>query len=62
MYFRLTGASGFFAVVVEEELKSLLKLRDGWREGGKERRHRDSYADTSSSSGVRSQRLTVMGL
>lgn len=32
LYFMLTGASGFFAVVLDEELKSLLKLRDVARE------------------------------
>lgn len=46
LYFRFTGASGFLAVAPDEELKSLLKLRDE----GEERRHTDSYADTSGSS------------
>lgn len=32
LYFRLTGASVFFTVVLEDELKSLLKLRDGEEE------------------------------
>lgn len=45
LYFMLTGASGFFAVVLEEELKSLLKLRDVGRGT-----HTETHVRTSSSS------------
>lgn len=57
LYFRFTGASGFFAVVPDEELKSLLKLEDE----GKERDDTQTHMRTQAAAGVRGQRLTVMG-